>query len=281
MSRITTSGCQTLHEYWQRVYPGIVIAREAALATLHQTDVARGIAWAYTSACEQILADFTRSAGYKALSAGVGLYEVLADRLDRVFSCGDYVVAPDKEDAGLDVLYEGLSEYARKTMPVIAPGLVVRKNLNKSNGWAVGGFRFITFTFDLGALQKVDWTTEKPTRKKVAKQAPHSAAKGTLFDLLHESEVAHLGESETVLGLGMPTLMLGHALSRETGERELVIGHPRYNEDRGQAWWWTESLLDGHDGGAASRPATPVSPADDEPDAPVRLRKKATKENTQ
>lgn len=263
------------------MYSRLVITREAALATLHQTDVARGIAWAYASACEQILVDFTRSAGYKALSAGVGLYEVLADRLDRVFSCGDYVVTPGKEDEGLDVLYEGLSEYARKTMPVIAPGLVIRKNLNKSNGWAVGGFRFVTFTFDLGAVQKIDWTTEKPTRKKVAKQAPQSAAKGMLFDLLPESEVAHLGESETVLGLGMPTLMLGHSLSRETGERELVIGHPRYNEDRGQAWWWTESLLDGYDGGATSRPVTQVPPADDEPDAAVRLRKRAAEESTQ
>lgn len=261
------------------MYSGLVITREAALATLHRTDVARGIAWAYAAACEQILADFTRSAGYKALSAGVGRYEVLADRLDRVFSCGDYVVTPGKEDAGLDVLYEGLSEYARKTMPVIPPGVVTRKNLNKSNGWAVGGFRFITFTFDLGTLQKIDWTTEKPTRRKVAKQAPDSAAKGTLFDLLHESEVAHLGESETALGLGMPTLMLGHALSRETGERELVIGHPRYNEDRGQAWWWTESLLVDDDGSAISRPTVAVPPADDEPDAPVRLRSKSSQEN--
>lgn len=270
------------HIYWLRVYSRFVISRDAALAALYANDISRGIVWAYESTCEQALEDFARGTGYTALSAGVGRYDLLADRLDRVFSCGDYEVAAGMEAVGLDVLYEGLTERARTTMPVIKAGTVVRSNLRGSNGWSVAGFRFITHSFPLGELARIDWTQASKTLQAVSRQEPAGSPipRNLLDMMLDEDQREDLAAQDALPFVGVPTLVLVHSLDRDTAEREIAIGQSRYNDDLGGSWHWREPLSGGPAPEKGARPAPEApSPAHDEPDVTVRLRPSAAAED--
>lgn len=258
-----------------------MITRKGALEALNADDVSRGVAWAFNSACEQALEDFARGTGYTALSAGVGRYDLLADRLDRVFSCGDFEVAEGMESVGLDILLEGLTERARQTMPVVRAGTVVRSNLRGSNGWSLKGFRFITHSFQRGEVARIDWTQASKTLQAVARQAPASGQPMTLLDVMLNIEQRNdLASQDALPAVTLPTLVLVHALDRDTSERELAIGHSRYNEDLGGPWHWHEDLLSGPepDQSARSVPNAPVT-SNDEPDVTVRLRNKDAAES--
>ncbi len=265
-----------------RVYSDSVMNRDDVLEALHGANAVAGLSWAFGAACEQILEDFTRGSGYGAVTAGVGRYEVLANRLDRVFSCGDYAVDAGMESTGLDFLFEGLSERARTTMPLIPAGVVTRSNLNGSNGWSVGGFRFITHAFEVGERAKLDWTRATPTVRAVSRQIPGAFVPSTLLDLiLPADEREELAAQDALPVIGMPTYVLGHALNLATFERELIIGHSRYNDDLGNPWHWAEPLSGGVDGDPIARPKPgSVPPRVDEPDVAVRLRPAAASENT-
>lgn len=265
------------------VYSDVVISRDEALATLRRTDAAAGVAWAFDSACEQILEDFTGGIGYGPLTAGVARYELVADRLDRVFSCGNYEVEPGMEFEGLDIVFGGLSERAQATMPMVTAGVVTRSNLNGSNGWSVGGFRFITHAFELGQQAGIDWTTATKTVQAVSRQEPFGTfTPVTLLDQILTAEArVDLAAHDALPFVGIPTLVLGHALDLTTSERELLIGHSRYNVDLGNPWHWTQSLLEGTGGGSSWRPHPGVVPPQvAEPDVTVRLRPNVA-ENTQ
>ncbi|WP_300267095.1 hypothetical protein [Microbacterium sp.] len=255
--------------------------RDDVLEALRRTNAIAGLSWAFGVACEQILEDFTRGSGYGALTAGVGRYEVLANRLDRVFSCGDYAVDAGMESAGLDFLFEGLSETARTTMPLMPAGTVTRSNLNGSNGWSLEGFRFITHAFEVGERARLDWTRATPTVQAVSRQMPEAFVPSTLLDqILQAAEREDLAAQDVLPVVGMPTYVLGHALNLATFERELIIGHSRYNDDLGNPWNWTEDLEAGTDGGPVARPKPgAVPPRSDEPDVAVRLRPAAAAED--
>lgn len=257
-----------------------VITRDAALEALYADDIAHGIAWAFQSACDQAFEDFARGTGYTALSAGVGRYDLLADRLDRVFSTGDFEVAEGMESVGLDVLYDGLTEQARLTMPVIKAGSVVRSNLHGSNGWAVQGFRFITHSYRLGDIASIDWMHSSKTLQAVSRQSPATFVPMTLLDeLLDEEQRQDFAAQDALPTVGMPTLVLVHALDRDTSERELAIGHSRYNEESPAPWHWHEDLLGGPAPDRSPR-TVPDAPAAslDAPDVSVRLRQSGATE---
>lgn len=258
-----------------------MISRQRALEILTANDVARGIAWAFNSACDQALEDFTRGTGYGALTAGVGRYELIADRLDRVFSCGDYAVADGMESVGLDVLYEGLTERAIQTMPVIPAGSVVRSNFRGSNGWALGGFRFITHSFALGELARINWTQASKTLQAVSRQPADETDLMTLLDVMLNLEQRNdLAAQDDLPSITMPTLVLAHALDRHTAERQLAIGHSRYNDDERDPWNWHEDLLARPEADPRGRMVPEVpSPMEQEPDVVVRLRIKDATED--
>jgi hypothetical protein len=244
------------------------------MAALHQGQMKTAIAWAFASACEQVFDDLAPSSRYSATTAGSGRYDQFSDRLDRVFSCKTYAVPEGAEFAGLDVLYDGLSDHARRTMPVIAAGTVVRHDLNGSNGWAYGGFRLITHSIQPGELASIDWSKEKPTKRMVAQQDPGQTREANLLEAaLTHDELADLRAQAQRPEANLPTFVLAHAMGRETNDRELFIGQSRYNEDHGYPWHWFENLLDGPALGETKRPIpnTP-SPADDAPDIALRLR---------
>jgi hypothetical protein len=100
----------------------------------------------------------------------------------------------------------------------------------------------------------------------------------TLFDALepHEQiDVAALFPQPAPLDLR--TLVVAHALNPLSGARELVLGHPRLNDDGGRPWHWTHNLLQPPQSeGDRVRPASPAPwRTDAVPDAPVKLRRRA------
>jgi hypothetical protein len=259
-----------------------MITQESAIDALEADDVARGITWAFQSACDQALEDFARGTGYTALSAGVGRYDLLADRLDRVFSCGDYEVPEGMESVGLDVLYEGLPQQVRLTMPIIKAGTVIRSNLRGSNGWRVSGFRFITHSYPLGEAAQIDWAQSSKTLQSVSRQPPSTFVPITLLDLLLDQEQREdLAAQDAVPAVEMSTLVLVHALDRNTSDRELAIGHSRYNEGSVGPWHWREDLLRAPEPELNSRSVSSVvKPSIDAPDVTVRLRTTGAAEKT-
>jgi len=252
-----------------------VVTRDEVLPLLQQQQVGLALRWAFESACEQAMDDFARGTGYTALSAGVGRYDLLADRLDRVFACGDYAVADGQEAVGLDVLYEGLSERARRTMPRIPAGLVVRSNLHGSNGWGIRGLRIITHSVQPGQIAAIDWTQESKTKKAVSRQEPSKLDEPNVLQVMLGPEAAaEFGSQDALPEVGIPTVVLVHSLDRDTGGRELEVGHSRYNDDDGSPWHWREDLLrgPGPEENGLDLPGGDPSPSQDVPDVEVRLR---------
>lgn len=78
----------------------------------------------------------------------------------------------------------------------------------------------------------------------------------------------------------MPTFVLVHALDRDSAERELAIGHSRYNDNLGDPWHWHEDLLSRPEPDQRARVVPDVpAPTQQEPDVTVRLRKKDAAED--
>jgi len=169
-------------------------------------------------------------------------------------------------------------------MPRVKPGTVIRSNLNGSNGWSYRGMRFITHSVQPGDVNHIDWAQESKTKKAVARQQLSSPAIPTLFDnILTPAQLAELAAQDALPKVGLPTFVLVHALDRDSGDRELVIGHSRYNEDDGAPWNWHDSLLTAHKPETTEQPLPnrTVAPSPVAPDVPVRLRQPAADRKAQ
>ncbi len=97
--------------------------------------------------------------------------------------------------------------------------------------------------------------------------------------MLNDGQREDLAAQDALPLVGVPTLVLVHALDRDTSDSELSIGHSRYNDDHGGPWHWREDLLTGPEPQEHSRtvPGAP-GPAHDAPDVAVRLRPAAEAE---
>lgn len=260
------------------VYARSMIDQEQLCNRLGQAGVLAGIAWAYRSAARRLMEDFSESAGYNATCAGVGLRALLEDRLDRVFSCGKYVVDPEQsDDSGLDLLYAELSSDEVATLPKIAAGVVSRSNLNGSAGWRLEGVRWLLASARSGGVNSIEWKSKSPTKKLVARQFGNSPDNPSLFDDFAENEIGEDLLFWSGEPFDMDTLIVGYSLDLVTYGRELVLGQSRWNPDGTSAWYWTMDLLAGRAPGGARGDAVEhafVQP-DEVPDAPVKLRRPA------
>lgn len=256
--------------------------RDELIAELNDAGVLDAIRWAYLSATERVLADYSAAAGHDATWVGVSRFTLFRDRLDRVFSCGNYAV-PDHIDGelSLDVLHAELSDRDIATFPNIEPSLVSRANLSGSPGWAHDGERWLLASAPFGKLDELPWPQKSPTKQRVAQQSSTDFDQPTLFDHFTADEQAGLATAVSELQLDLRTLIVAHSLEADHGDRELVIGQPRLNSGGGSAWHWRHDLL--HlppNDGDRLRPTKPAPAGpEDAPDAPVRLRRPAVERN--
>lgn len=249
--------------------------RDGLVGTLEAVDALAGIRWAYDSAVARLLDDYSEATGHDTAWIGVTRWILFRDRLDRVFACGKYAVGEHAgQQVGVDIVRAELSKRDIATMPDIAPGTVVRANLNGSPGWALGDVRWLLASTVFGKLGNHPWPQKSETKQRVAMQPPADSDLITLFDELTAEEQEGLRALHDAPVFDFTTLVIGHSIDVDHGGLELVIGRPRMNSDGGPAWHWTHDLLQSPpprsrripDPGPTPPPTGTVA------DAPVKLR---------
>lgn len=246
-----------------------------------------GIRWAYDSATSRVLEDFSEDDGHDAAFAGTMRYTLIRDRLDRVFSTGKYAIPPGNADqqVSLDLVHAALTKRDIETMPALAPGLVVREDLNGSPGWRWTHWRWLLAAAQYGHLDTVPWPRKSTTKQRVARQPSPDSDQPTLFEDFAAEEIGGLAEMlNAVLKLDLDTLVVGHTQDVAHNGRELVLGRARLNTGGGPAWHWRQDLLTlppMDDGGRTPVPNPSPMPIGPDPiaveDATVRLRPAATR----
>lgn len=257
--------------------------RDDLLGDLDRAGVLAGIRWAYLSAADRVLEDYSEAAGHDATWVGVTRFTLFRDRLDRVFSCRRYAVAEGVDgQLSLDILQAELTDRDVKTLPNLDPELVARADLSGSPGWSQGGTRWLLASSVFGKLDEVPWPQKSTTKQLVAQQPTGEPDEPTLFDHLTNDEQAGLAALMTGSKLDLHTLVVSHSLDVEHGGRELVIGQPRLNSGGGTAWYWKHDLLQTPPTERGRlRPSAPAPTGPDTtPDALVKLRRPAAEQPT-
>lgn len=252
-----------------------------ALEDLGAAGALAGIEWAHRATYRRVLADYDPETGHNQAWLGTHAYIVLQDRLDRVFSCGRYKPNADDPEAGRDVLLAGILQAEFDSMPVVAPGMVIRSDVNGSPAWRYGDWRWLLASAQYGQSDRIPWPQRSPTKQRIA-QYP-SPDELTLFAVNPAGEPTSADLAE-VLAVPQPesvrTLVLAHAVDHHTSTTELFIGRPRFNEGGGYAWHWKVSLLSSPSGSRRGGDTSTSqhslgSDLNEVPDAPVRLRPQA------
>lgn len=254
--------------------------RHEVISKLDEAGVLAGIRWAYESATDRVLDDYSEAAGHNAHWVGNTRWVLFCDRLDRVFSCGKYEVpvGGDKQ-ANLDLVFGELPKRDIDTLPDLAPELVRTANLNGSPGWAYGDVRWLLSSAPYGKLKTMSWEQKSETKQLVAQQPSEDSDEPTLFEEFGELDMPFPAKDVDVVSpLDLRTFIVGHTIDVVGGGRELVLGQPRQKAAQESSWHWMHDLLEGP-GGAGGRfqPGKPVLVGPDTtPDAPVKLRRRDT-----
>ncbi|MFD9000873.1 hypothetical protein ACFV0T_07870 [Streptomyces sp. NPDC059582] len=262
--------------------------QQDALEDLGSSGVLSGLTWAGVSAYRRTMEDYDPDTGHDQAWIGGTAHRLLCDRLNRVFSTGKHAVdSPQSASAGMDAVAAGLLPGEHRKMPIIAPGVVTRSDLNKSPGWQHGRWRFLLTSFVYGESNRIPWWRKSPTKQSVAAQLKPEGfvecRQATLDEALEPSlaaavqSVRKYDESEVI------TLIVAHSVERELSIRELYLGRSRLNRGGGEAWYWKHDLLATDFGTPGTRPI-PASPgprpgSSSVQDAPVRLRREAGEGN--
>ncbi|MFI0906578.1 hypothetical protein ACH4TE_24075 [Streptomyces sioyaensis] len=259
--------------------------QEDAVTDLSGAGVLAGIHWAGTSAYWKTMDDYDPKTGHKPGWVGYTAHSLLCDRLDRVFSCGDFHLPVGlPAGAGMDIVKEGLPAEDADSMPYIEPGLVSYSPLNGSPGWKFGSWRWLLQSFQFGESRKIPWARMSATKRRVASyqnpDQPDIFGNTGLPPEGFGSEPA-ITHSENEEEDTITTLVLAHSIHRELRRREFLLGRP--NRARGQAWHWNYNLMrnppdfpGGRQVGGSPQPYTP-NPNDVVSDAPLRLRQEPQK----
>ncbi|MFD4538705.1 hypothetical protein [Streptomyces bauhiniae] len=256
---------------------------------LSESGVLSGIAWAVASAYADTMRGYDARRGYKPGTIGYVAHGLICDRMDRVFSCGDYRLPQGMPaGAGLDAVREGLHPEDVDAMPPLGPELVSSSPLNNSPGWQFGSYRWLLQSFEFGAVRKIPWARKSATKKRVASQPDPDPGQEDLFSAMGQP-LQGFAPLRIVLAEdddddGVDTFVLAHSIHEELKERELFFGRP--NLVRGQSWHWRHDLMahppasgGGMPIGRGPQPYTP-NPNEVVSDAPVRLRKTPMERNS-
>jgi hypothetical protein len=197
---------------WARV--PYVAERQEIWEALLESGFLHALSDAHEATTRIVFGALSRSAGFKERSFGYTSFDVLESQLDRVFELGSFASAPAERE------------------PVSAPlAGVTRDNLNGSAGWRCGRYRILLKRHDFGAVDAIRWDQLSSTKQAVAKQEYGEDPQLSL-DLGIERG-GPLPDVPAPL-----TLVLAHSATEAPLEMELFLGRPRFNADRGSAWWW-------------------------------------------
>jgi hypothetical protein len=263
--------------------------QQDALEDLGSSGVLSALSWANASAYRRTMQDYDPDTGHDQGWVGITAHKLTCDRLDRVFSTGKYAVeSPDSASVGLDAVAAGLAPGDFSSMPFLAPGTVVRSDVNGSPGWLYDRWRFLLASFVHGESDRIPWTQKSPTKRRIAAQRTPSGfveKQPTLpLDEL-DSALAAVVEamSDGSDNVDVTTLVIAHSVELVSGNRELYVGRSRLNHRGGEAWYWKHDLLATDFGtpgrGSIPKPPQPRSGPSGIQDAPVRLRREVREGN--
>jgi hypothetical protein len=229
---------------------------------------------------------FDPDTGHKQGWIGYNTFEVLTDRLDRVFSLGRFAIEAGVDPAlGADLLALGLAPGEFKRIPRIEPGIVVRDDLNHSPGWLTRGWRILLQSYGGLDIDRIPWAQKSRTKQRVAKQPqpdqpqlpPEVLGLPMAADVL--ADLSRLPESDQAT----VTLVGAYSIDAVTGESAFYLGRPSYNHGGGDAWHWKYALReDGYGGPGYGIPPSGLGdgPAGTVPDASVKLRPVAKRKSS-
>jgi hypothetical protein len=264
--------------------------QQEVIEELTAAGVLAGIRWAYESATRRSLESYSEADGHDPAWLGHTRFTLFRDRLDRVFACSRYAVPTADGELDLDVLYAELSERDLVTLPRVAPGLVLRRDLRGSAGWSYRRHWFLIASAEFGRLDTLPWLEKSVTKQLVAAQPGPDHRQPSLFEglltdgvrpdgLLPEGAPLPARIDPLLLAadrqLKLPSFIVAHSLEADTGEIELAFGRPWLNLRGGSAWHWREDLLTVPLPAARRtevQAAARVDKLSAVPDAPVRLR---------
>lgn len=262
--------------------------QEEVVTDLSKSGVLAGMTWAAESAYKATMQDYNPRTGHKPGWVGYTAHQLICDRMDRVFSCGDFhLPAGLPAGSGMEAVKEGLSDEDFRSMPRLEPGLVTYAPLNGSPGWLFGSRRWLLQSFQFGQSRKIRWATKSETKRRVASH-PDPDPEPDLFSVA-DLELGTVQIPAPVLDAAIEerdivTLVLAHSVHRELQERELWLGRP--NLVKHQAWHWKHNLMthppEPGRGVPVNNDPQPYTPNPNErvSDAPVRLRKASEERNS-
>ncbi|MGW4673438.1 hypothetical protein [Streptomyces sp. NPDC004324] len=259
--------------------------QEQVVDDLSNPGVLAGITWAATSAYADTMRIYDPHKGHKPGTIGYVAHGLICDRMDRVFSCGDYTLPPGQPaGVGMEAVREGLHPDDADAMPHLDPNLVSYAPLNNSPGWLFGTRRWLLQSFEFGKVQKIPWARKSETKRLVASH-PDPDPQEDLFSALAMDE--YLGTPVVIdseKDNGIDTFVLAHSIHEELRSLELFFGRP--NLVRRKSWHWRHDLIanpptpgGGMPIGRDPQPYTP-NPNEVVSDAPMRLRKTPKERNS-
>ena len=264
------------HEMLDWVTVSGMSEQEDALDDLGRAGIVAGICWAWHSTVRKVLSDYEPATGHDQGWLGYTAHTIFRDRLDRVSSCDRFALGEDVDpSSGVDVVREGLDSVDVDTMPLLAPSLVRRADLNGSPGWRHGEWRWLLASYSHGKSDRIPWPQKSPTKQRVAAQpSPDDLTLFGIEEVLSLDEVAiQVAKQPTV---DVRTLVVAHSVDGTTSQPELYFGRTKLNSGGGYAWHWKVNLTSpppGSEGGRTAMPQRPGSPGPNVvPDAPVKIR---------
>ncbi|MFH8253193.1 hypothetical protein ACH3VR_22700 [Microbacterium sp. B2969] len=251
-------------------------AEDDALLSLRDSGLLDVLKWAAPAAFAATDQIFDEDAGHDQGVIGYLNYKHLQDHLDRATANGRFVLGPEVDGVGTDVLERGIPPEVFRSMPQLAGDAVTRSNYRQSPGWAIDGFRVLLQSYTFGKIDDIKWVQRSDAKRRVASQL--FVREGTLFDDVEFGleSIQRIPDDDDFAGV---TLVAAHAFNPTTKQFELYIGqskNPEYPQD--SCWHWRAKLLSGGTpiGGISTvvPPALPGGGAStDVEDVPVRIKR--------
>ena len=248
----------------------------STLEALGSGDVLKAIAWAEKAATRSAYEQYDEALGHDNGWFGATRHNQFCDRLDRIFSTKAYAIDPQTgASAGRDIVLAGLSKEEQSSLLSIKPGLVTRDDLKQSPGWRYKNFRLLIQSAPVDKFEVFSWKRKGGVKLEIAEQ-PYFAEEvsrpqqQSLFSLTHNSNTVQESEIET--------LVVMHGFEILTQDRKLAIGRPRLAEGDYNSWHWLEYITEDPSVFRNDWLDLPKTTQSDTPDAPVRLRKRVSKE---
>lgn len=258
-------------------------AEDNAIASLQASSLLDVLTWAAPAAFGMTDQIYDEDQGHDQGVVGYLNFKHLTDLVDRATSNRRFVLGEDVDGTGDDVVKRGITPEVFRSMPALAPDVVIRSDYKQSPGWAIEGFRVLLQSFPFGKIDDIKWVQRSDAKRRVASQ--QFIRDNTLFDdeEFGLESIEGIPNDDKFAGV---TLVAGHAFNPTTKQFELYIGQSKNPEYPGDSCWhWRRPLLSGGTPpagmGSSVRPTMPGDGASTNvDDVSVRMKKPRTHEGT-